>query len=72
MFDAVRQPVRAAQRLGRRSLETAGTFITGNAIPSFARNDKGNVAVIFALTAAVSCFMVGGAIDIGRAYSAKT
>ena len=72
MFDAVRQPVRAAQRLGRQSIDAAQTFITGNPIPSFTRNEKGNVAIIFALTAAVSCFMVGGAIDIGRAYSAKT
>ena len=86
MFDAVRQPVRAAQRLGHQSLEAAQTFTnqtstnetftnqtsTTGTSQSFARNEKGNVAIIFALTAAVSCFLVGGAVDLGRAYSMRT
>lgn len=78
MFHAVTQPLRAAQRFGRNSLETARTLITGKsavtgtAPQSFVRNEDGNIAIIFALTAAVSCFMVGGAVDIGRAYSVRT
>ena len=72
MFDAVRQPLRAAQRLGRKSVEAVQTFTTGNSVQSFAKNEKGAVAVIFALTAIAVVAMVGGSVDFGRAYSARS
>lgn len=37
----------------------------------FGRNEKGSVAIIFALTSIVVVGMVGGAVDFGRAYSAR-
>jgi Flp pilus assembly protein TadG len=37
----------------------------------FARDDNGNIAIIFGLTTFIVCAMVGGAIDVGRWVSAR-
>ncbi len=37
----------------------------------FARDDKGQIAIIFGLTTFIVCALVGGAIDIGRWVSAR-
>ena len=37
----------------------------------FAEDDRGNIAIVFALTTFVVVSMVGGAVDFGRAYSTK-
>ncbi|MEZ5817288.1 MAG: TadE/TadG family type IV pilus assembly protein [Hyphomicrobiaceae bacterium] len=38
---------------------------------AFAQDRRGSVAIIFALTATIVVGMVGGAVDFGRAYSAR-
>lgn len=38
----------------------------------FRRDQRGNVAIIFALTSLVAVTLVGGAVDFGRVYSFKT
>ena len=72
MFDAIRQPVRAALRLGSSTTSPLKTLLSNNASRSFTRDEKGSVALIFALTAFVVVSLVGGAVDFGRAYSMQT
>ncbi len=72
MFDAVRQPFRAAQRLGCSTMSKFRTMVSNNSDRNFARNEKGNVAIIFALTGFVVVSLVGGAVDFGRVYSMQT
>ena len=57
-------------RLGRKLTGAAGMLMTDSA-RSFAKNERGNVALIFGLTSFVVVGAVGGAIDFGRAYSLK-
>lgn len=71
MFDAVMRPVRAAQRLSRKCSTAAGALLSRNSTLSFAKNERGNVAMIFGLTSFVVVGIVGGAIDFGRAYTLK-
>ncbi|MEQ1714866.1 MAG: TadE/TadG family type IV pilus assembly protein, partial [Hyphomicrobium sp.] len=37
----------------------------------FARDDKGQIAIMFGLTTFIVCALVGGAIDVGRWVSAR-
>ncbi len=72
MFDAVMQPVRAVQRLGRKCSTATQALFAQDSANSFARNERGSVAIIFALSSFVVVSMVGGAVDFGRAYSLKS
>ena len=71
MFDALRQPVRAARRLGREARRITQSMLRSEPARSLAKNERGTVAMIFALTAFVVVTLVGGAVDFGRAYNGK-
>ena len=71
MFDAVRQPVRAARRLGREAGRITRSLFTSPTARDYAGNERGSVAIIFGLTAFVVVTIVGGAVDFGRAYNGK-
>lgn len=38
----------------------------------FARDDRGTIAIVFALTLSIAVMVVGGAVDVGRALKMKT
>ena len=45
---------------------------TNGKLQKFARDEKGQIAIIFGLTTFIVCAMVGGAVDIGRWVSARS
>lgn len=72
MFNAAKKPVSAGRRLLVGPMRPIQALFSRRSKSSLARDERGNVAIIFALTSFVVCGMVGGAIDLGRAYSAKS
>lgn len=65
------RPVRAAQRLGRKCSTAVESLFASSSARSFAKNERGNVAIMFGLSTFVVVGAVGGAVDFGRAYSLK-
>ena len=64
------QPTRAAQKTEERVIARSLREFR-NSASSFQKDEKGSIAILFALTTLVVMSMVGGAIDYGRAVTAR-
>jgi len=71
VFAAIMRPKEAAQRIGRRVTHAVGSLLSSENPRSLVKDEGGAVAMIFAITLFLVLSMVGGAVDLGRAYSAK-
>lgn len=67
MLDVVRSRRFRKHRLHPRSI----TALARHFLVPFAQNDRGTIAVVFALTLTVAMLLTGGAIDYGRAFGVQ-